>query len=262
MPPTRAWREDGDLVARFNVMQGPGQMPLTPGTWRLAASPSDRAVARDHPVVVADPEDLAARQSTAIFETPRGSYRVALRHAAGLGLLLNVSLDPPVGAFPASGMQAPGVISRARRFGRRLRRAIFWSAVSLLRRVSAGPRPAVLFTSSTRPALGGNLAAVHDRMVERGLRRDTDILLSFKPDIHAPTSLRERLRMPWLLARADVIVIDDFHPVVGGIDDPRVRIVQLWHASGVVKTILYSRTGKPGGPDPGRATTRTTPMRS
>ena len=89
-------------------------------------------------------------------------------------------------------------------------------------------------------------------MVERGLDRE----------YHAPDpvplqrrrsgwSLRDRLRLPWLLAGADVIVIDDFQPVIYRIGlEPDVRIIQLWHASGAFKTVGYSRVGKPGGLDP------------
>jgi CDP-ribitol ribitolphosphotransferase len=56
--------------------------------------------------------------------------------------------------------------------------------------------------------------------------------------------------MPWLLATADVALVDDYQPVIYRIDDPEVRIVQLWHASGAFKTVGYSRVGKPGGPSP------------
>ncbi len=227
MPATRARLEDGDLVARFNVMQGPGQMPLASGAWRLDAE-------------VDDPEGLLASPTPAIFPTPRGSYRVAVRHADGRHLELDVSLDSQAGRSPASG----------RRLARRLARAALRVSIAVLRRLLAGRRRAILFTSSTRPALGGNLKAVHDRMVERGLDRDADFIFSFKADLHAATPWRERLRTPWLLARPAVVVLDDFHPLAARIADPRVPIVQLWHASGVVKTILYSRIGKPGGPDP------------
>ena len=62
--------------------------------------------------------------------------------------------------------------------------------------------------------------------------------------------MRDRLRLPWLLAKADVILVDDYQPVIYRVDDPRTRIVQLWHASGAFKTVGYSRVGKPGGPSP------------
>jgi len=56
--------------------------------------------------------------------------------------------------------------------------------------------------------------------------------------------------MPWLLATSDVILVDDYMPVIYRIDDPGIRIIQLWHASGAFKTVGYSRVGKPGGPSP------------
>jgi len=113
----------------------------------------------------------------------------------------------------------------------------------------SGPR--ILFTSDSNTGLAGNLKVVHDRMVERGLDRRYRLLTLFRPSVARRRSLRDRLRLPWLLAGADVIVIDDFQPAIYRIDTGReVRIIQLWHASGAFKTVGYSRVGKPGGPDP------------
>lgn len=236
MRPTRLIRDGRDLVARFNVMQGPRQAPLAAGTWRLAGS-----------VPVTDPEGRATELAPAIFPTPAGTY--AIRTVAGLGGApeLEISLDPgkvAPGARPRTGLH------RAGRLVRRIGRSLFRRAVRFSSAVTAGRRPAILFTSSTRPQLGGNLAVVHDRMVERGLLRDVDVLFSFRPDLHGPWPLRERLRLPWLFGRARVVVLDDYHPSATLLDYQRSWIVQLWHASGVVKTILYSRIGKPDGPDP------------
>lgn len=266
MPATHAGWQDGALVVRFNVMQGPGQVPLATGTWRLLATRDDGEELRGgsaagggsgagghvvEPIEIDDPRGVAAAQPATAFATSRGSYAVAVRHDARLGLTVHVSLDPPAATTASPGRSGPrGWRTAVRRLARRLRRASFRITVGLVRRLSAGAAPAILFTSSTRPALGGNLAAVHDRMVERGLARQARFLFSFKPDLHMRTPWRERLRLPYLLGRADVIVIDDIHPVVHALGRPRARIVQLWHASGVVKTILYSRIGKPDSPDP------------
>ena len=110
----------------------------------------------------------------------------------------------------------------------------------------------ILFTSDSRADLSGNLKLVYDRMVARGLDREYELLTLVQARA-SPTrrSLRDRIRLPWLLARADAIVIDDFQPVIYRVDvDRDVRIVQLWHASGAFKTVGYSRIGKPGGPRP------------
>ena len=251
MAPTRAWWDGGDLVARFNVMQGPGQVPLAAGTWRVVAYAPSAGRAPGDAIDLADPANLTAAQPVAIFPTPAGRYEVALRRDADTAILLDISLDPnDVQRSSLDLPRRPAAERFARRLARGLIRAWLRATVRVVRRLSSGRAPAILFTSSTRPALGGNLAAVHDRLVERGLGRHVKFLFSFKPDVHVRSSWPQRLRLPYLLGRADVIVIDDFHPVVGVLDDPRVRIVQLWHASGVVKTILYSRIGKPDSPDP------------
>jgi CDP-ribitol ribitolphosphotransferase / teichoic acid ribitol-phosphate polymerase len=72
----------------------------------------------------------------------------------------------------------------------------------------------------------------------------------FKPGIGTRRTWRDRLHMPWLVGRADIILIDDYQPMIYGIPDGRARVVQLWHAVGAFKTVGYSRVGKPGAPDP------------
>ena len=88
-------------------------------------------------------------------------------------------------------------------------------------------------------------------MVERGLDREFELLTLFKPEHRRPALDRATaLRLPWLLARVDTIVIDDFQPVIYRVNVPDVPIVQLWHAVGAFKTVGYSRVGKPGAPNP------------
>jgi CDP-ribitol ribitolphosphotransferase len=118
---------------------------------------------------------------------------------------------------------------------------------------TTGPRNGrrILFTSDSHAGLAGNLAVVHDRMIERGLDREYEIETLFKASIAAPRPWRDRIRLPRLLARADVILLDDYQPIIYRLEpDPDVRIVQLWHASGAFKTVGYSRIGKRGGPSP------------
>jgi CDP-ribitol ribitolphosphotransferase len=73
----------------------------------------------------------------------------------------------------------------------------------------------------------------------------------FKPSIATRRTWRDRWRLPRLLGEADVILLDDYQPIIYRLPpDPSVRIIQLWHASGAFKTVGYSRIGKPGGPSP------------
>lgn len=84
------------------------------------------------------------------------------------------------------------------------------------------------------------MKAIFERMTERGLDREYEIL---KMPPRRVRSVRDWLRLPWLLARADTIVIDEDAFEIQHSD---TRIIQLWHASGALKLIGYSRIGKPG----------------
>jgi CDP-ribitol ribitolphosphotransferase len=100
-------------------------------------------------------------------------------------------------------------------------------------------------------ALGGNLKLIHDRMLARGLGRRYRVRSIFKPSVRARRGLADRIRLVWLLARADVILLDDYQPAIYRLPAREgVRIIQLWHAWGAFKTVGYSRIGKPGGPSP------------
>jgi CDP-ribitol ribitolphosphotransferase len=165
---------------------------------------------------------------------------VAERLTLDVGLRIVRELEP-------ASVRIRAFIDRARRL---LRAALFRLLLAAARRVSPRNGRRVLFTSNSRPVLGGNLRIVHDRMVERGFGERFELLGLFKPRPTARRSLRDMIRLPWLLGRADVVLIDDYHPAVYALHDPAVRVVQLWHAYGAFKTFDYSRVGKPGAPDP------------
>ncbi|MGK2852359.1 MAG: CDP-glycerol glycerophosphotransferase family protein, partial [Candidatus Limnocylindrales bacterium] len=236
--PTRARREGDVVVIRCNVMQGPGQRPLDPGTWAVVSVVGTLVatlmVAGTFPDAADDAQgDLDA----GTFDLDAGRYLVRPRISPDAALALEVVMEAsnPKGSLPAR------VIERIRRT-----RLVAFSALLLLLRAAArrnGRR--ILFTSDSRASLGGNLQQVHARMVERGLDRHYELLTLFKPSITVRRGLRDRLRLPWLLARADTIVIDDYQPVISRLDARHSRIVQLWHAWGAFKTVGYSRVGKP-----------------
>lgn len=107
----------------------------------------------------------------------------------------------------------------------------------------------LLFCSDSRAELSGNMKNVYDRLVERGLDKRFRIRCLFKESVKARRSIGEKFRAPFLLARADIILIDDFNPTVKQLTfKPGVKVIQLWHACGAFKTVGFSRTGKPGGP--------------
>ena len=107
----------------------------------------------------------------------------------------------------------------------------------------------ILFTSDSRAEIGGNLALIYDRMCERGLNKQYKIHMMFKESLKTRRSFVDKFKMPYLLGRADIILIDDFNPTVQLVKYRKdTKIIQVWHACGAFKTVGFSRLGKPGGP--------------
>lgn len=244
-------REGDDVVVRFNVMQGPHRLPLEPGRWRLVAVlPADAGRVE---VAVTGAGAIDPSAANAMFDLGRMDFVATPGLDARSGaLVVDIELRPATGTRPG-----PETKPLPRRLVRplamrsaRARVGMFQVMFQLFRRFARPSRPRILFSSDSRTELGGNLKLVHDRMVERGLDRDYELLTLFKESVATRRAFTDRLRLPWLLARVDVILIDDFQPVIYSVRDPDIRIVQLWHAVGAFKTVGYSRAGKSGGPNP------------
>lgn len=242
MPPT-AWRREGDrILLRFNVMQGPGQSPLALGPWTLAAGDHAHDLRLGVPVAIGAGVDLA-----------RAGHRFRIEAHE---LAFTPRVDRGTGAFAIEvsrrrvGQPPDERLRPLERLRERIRRVVFRAAVRAIRPATRRTGRRILFTSESRAELGGNLKLVHDRILERGLDREHEIETLLWPSIVVRRSIRDRLRLPWVLARADTIVIDDFQPVIYALEASDSRIVQLWHAVGAFKTVGYSRVGKVGGPNP------------
>jgi CDP-glycerol glycerophosphotransferase (TagB/SpsB family) len=108
----------------------------------------------------------------------------------------------------------------------------------------------ILFLSDSRAGFSGNFAFLEAEI--RRQRADAEILGVFKPRLRAARSLRDAFRLPWLIATAQTIVVDDYYPLIYPL---RIRgettLLQVWHAAGAFKRVGWSRVGLPGGPLPG-----------
>ncbi len=108
-------------------------------------------------------------------------------------------------------------------------------------------RPRILFASEMRPGLEGNLLAIRDRMVERGLDRDFEFMYSFRTTRTATS--RTFFSLIRELARADIVLIDDYFAPLEWLKlSPDCRIIQVWHAGSGFKSVGYSRFGQFGSP--------------
>ena len=103
----------------------------------------------------------------------------------------------------------------------------------------------ILFASERRTAIEGNLARVHERMIERGLDSRYKFRYSFR--IPSTVSGWSTLRAIYLLATSDIVLIDDYFGLLGEPDiSPETKIIQLWHAGSGFKSIGFSRFGRYG----------------
>lgn len=117
----------------------------------------------------------------------------------------------------------------------------------LLRRLVGSPGNRILFASEMRSRLEGNLLRVRDRMIERGLDQTFDFTYSFR--LPQSSSTLGTLKVIYLLATADIIIIDDYFGLLEYFYLPeKVKLIQLWHAGVGFKSIGYSRFGKYGSP--------------
>lgn len=242
VPPARGWVADGDLFARFNVMRGPDQMPLEAGRWVLRECAGEGIV----PLRVGVDGRLEPSKHAGRFIVSLGEYSAVpgLDRATGT-LFVDVALDPSL----APPREPLPLAHRLRRiFWRRPRRWAIESASRALyrgfRRFTRHTGDRILFISDYHAHLRGNLQAVHDRMVERGLDRRYELLTLTKRRFRSRRNVREWLRLTRLLARADLIVTDNQQKVIYRAADPAIKVIQLWHAAGAFKTVGYSRVGK------------------
>lgn len=241
MAATRAWSDGDEVVARFNVMQGPRGVPLVPGTWLLAAAVEDGTT---HPFELPQaPGGLAG----ATFATRRGAYAVQPQLVDGR-LRVDVRLTPR-----RTGVRRSRTLARLGRI-RRLRgtRALRVLQLLLLRlgyratRLIRGRDPRrILFVGHYGTELSGDMQAVLARMAETGVDRERTV--ATLPPLRT-RGIRDRIRAPWELARAGTIVIEE--DVLFMISTAGARVIQLWHASGALKTIGFSRIGQPHARSP------------
>ena len=139
---------------------------------------------------------------------------------------------------------------RGSAFLQKWRFAPYILAYAIAVRVTKIRRDRVLFLSDSREGFTGNFEFLEAEV--RRQRPGAEIIGVFKPRLRARRPLRDLVRLPWLIATAQTVVVDDFYPVVYPLRlRPGTRLLQVWHASGAFKRVGWSRVGLPGGPLPG-----------
>lgn len=113
-------------------------------------------------------------------------------------------------------------------------------------------RRRILLATAHAGRIGGNLAFIHDELAAAHPEVEVSVLAH-----RARGGWGGRLagslmavRSGWALARARVVVIDDyFFPLYAIRPRPRTRVIQAWHASGAFKTFGHSVADRSFGAD-------------
>lgn len=238
MSPTRVSRAGGVVCARFNVIQGPGQQPLEEGRWTLAQESDGGAAV---PLELRFPADFGP--ACEALQIPLGG-RTYVATPGRDGAMLGLDVELRAGGTAASRPRGSGRAGRRRILRRFWIRALV-SSLRLVGSVTRSGRREIVFVTELSAGLTGNLAAIHDRMVERGLNRTHGLRIVSRPSPAARWRLADLIRLPWWLARAAAIVTDGHIDLVQAASW-YVRTVEVWHAYGAFKLMGYSLVGRPG----------------
>lgn len=107
----------------------------------------------------------------------------------------------------------------------------------------------ILFITESRGNLQGNLKAVYDRMIERGLDKQYKMLKSERRAAGGHSSTISWIRTVTLLAISDIILIDDYAPILSWMKlNKGTTLIQLWHAGVGFKSVGLCRFGANGTP--------------
>ncbi len=110
----------------------------------------------------------------------------------------------------------------------------------------------VLFLKQNGDTPTSNMAAVRDRMIERGLDTQFQIVERYREVLgQQRQSLSDWLEDMSEISKADFIFIDDYCPIFNFIKPPDGTVLtQIWHAGVGFKSVGYARFGMQGSPDP------------
>jgi len=113
-------------------------------------------------------------------------------------------------------------------------------------------KPVITFMSEQNDSLGTNLTALLDRMKERGITDNYEIITSARATVAQPhQGMKSWANTMRILAKSNYLFLDDHAPVLDWlVINDKTEIIQLWHAGAGFKSSGYSRWGHTGCPAP------------
>lgn len=109
----------------------------------------------------------------------------------------------------------------------------------------------ILFVSETKEYIWGNLKVLDDKIKEKKLYENYNILYSFRTAIGVNHSSLSWLKLIIKISKSNTIFVDDYVPVFNFLKlNTKTNLIQLWHAGIGFKAVGYCRFGKSGSPFP------------
>ncbi len=110
----------------------------------------------------------------------------------------------------------------------------------------------ILFLSEQNETIGTNMMAVANRMKERGMEDQWNILFSGRSIVEHPGyGMKSWLQVFHKMGIADVIIVDDHAPMMDWLKLTKdTKLIQIWHAGAGFKSSGYSRWGHISSPAP------------
>lgn len=247
---------DGDsFVARINVLELCKNYPIEKGRWYvkidlpemepLVAYVSDAVYDR---IYLSEMD--GSRTDLMIDKSPENYWHgLSKLNNKNWTYFLDVDYALPERSTNIFVMWAHGVKKRFKSRLRVIRNAGFVTIFNFFNKSISKSGNKVFFTSDRSDQLSGNEKFVYDRMIERGLGDKYKFYFDFKAGIDSYRSLFNKFSFTYHLATSDYIFLDDYQPEMYKNDyDPKVQIIQLWHACGAFKTLGFERLDKSGAP--------------
>ena len=141
---------------------------------------------------------------------------------------------------------------QTRRFSlRQMEKNLFSLYYKLARKVLRPKDNVALFFKENGDEPTENLAAVRDRLMERGLDKEFPVIERHRNTFGGHQNFFSWIKDINAIAKSRYIFIDDYCPVFNFIDpDDDTVLIQVWHAGVGFKSVGYARFGISGSPDP------------
>ncbi len=237
------FREDvpeGRIVCKINFANGEERGLLPSGIWQLDEA-EQLAQLRVGPKVMSRLEDLNRS-----FYFGKGEM-YAVQFAVPQDDALPPRLELRVEYFKKN--PKPGMAFSKKKL-------VFGAMNALYHAFRAGAKKDgkhVLFMSENNERMMGNLAAIDQRLKERGLGGQFTVEYSFRNIFkqEGAAKVADTVSVLKKMARADFIFVEDYTPILNSINfPPEVEITQVWHAGYGFKLVGFGRFGISGSPNP------------